>query len=224
MPSGSAAWSTGSSGTCPATRSTTDASTNQMSQSIVAGRYARALYDGAVSDGAVDRVDADVSLLDSSLRASPELGRFFVSPIVSRDRKMKVTEALFEERVCNTTVRFLRLLVSKRREHLLGAVLGSYRGLRDAQLGILEAHATVALEATDADQEGLGAALKAHFGKDVPLTVDVDGDLVGGVLIQVGDTVYDGSVAGRLKSLRKAAIEKTTQVVKQSLERFEAVS
>jgi len=174
-----------------------------MSELIVAGRYARALYDGSVADGALDSVDSDVAMVRASLEGSAELGRFFESPVIARETKLRTTQALFEGRVCDTMLRFLRLLVSKRREKILADVMTAYRRLRDEQLGIVEARATVAREASEDDRESLAASLSTHFEKDVRLTVDVDDKLLGGALIRVDDTVYDGSLRNRLDNLRE---------------------
>jgi F-type H+-transporting ATPase subunit delta len=174
-----------------------------MSQTIVANRYAKAWYDESVGEGVVDKVDRDVDVLRSSLEGSQELRRFFSSPIISREAKLRVTDALFEGRVCETTRRFLRLLVSKRREDVLGLVLDSYRALRNEQLGIVEARASVAREGSKKDLSRLAAALGESLGKEIRLDMDVDPSLLGGVLVRVGDTVLDGSARNRLERLRE---------------------
>jgi len=186
-----------------------------MSQTIVAHRYAEALFDEAVEVDAVADVDQDVLMMRLALADSTELAQFFKSPVISRDRKLRVTEVMFEGRVSETMLRFLRLLVSKRREQIVGLVLDSYRQLRDDHLGIVEARALLAREATEADLDRLAAALKDALGKEVRLEVDLDSDLLGGVLVRVGDTVIDGSARNRLEKLRERFRAGTGSVLDQ---------
>jgi F-type H+-transporting ATPase subunit delta len=75
--------------------------------------------------------------------------------------------------------------------------------LRDEQLGVVEARARVAYPLAEAEKAGLVEALKKMSGKDIRLHVDVEPGLVGGLVVRIGDTVYDGSVRHQLASLRE---------------------
>lgn len=177
-----------------------------MSTGTVARRYARALYETALDSERVDVVDEDVEALRTSLDASDELVRFFKSPIVSREKKGAVVRALFEERVQPVTLRFLRMLIDKQREELLPEIVRAYRALRDRQRGVVEARARAAYELDEADRERLVRALEALSGASVRLEVEHDPELIGGLVVRIGDTVYDGSVRHQLANLREQLI------------------
>jgi len=174
-----------------------------MTNQIVARRYAQALYAEAVREQRVEGIDEDVALIRDALEASRELVVFFESPVVSREKKKAVVQALFAARVQPLTLHFLRLLIEKKREDLFPDVVQAYRALRDEQLGIVEARARVAYPLAEAEEAQLVEALEKMSGKGIRLNVDVDAGLLGGLVVRIGDTVYDGSVRHQLASLRE---------------------
>ena len=174
-----------------------------MSDFTVARRYARALYEEAEQHGRLEQVDEDVSLIRQSLDESGELVRFFESPVISREKKEAVVQQLFAERVQPVTLHFLKLLIEKKREMLFPTVVRTYASLRDEQLGIIEAHARTAQPLDDAERDELAGQIEAMTGQQVRLDVTVDPDLLGGLIVRVGDTVYDGSVRHKLEQLRE---------------------
>ena len=174
-----------------------------MSEITVARRYAQALYEEAERVGRTEHVDADVALIRDSLDASRDLVLFFESPVISRKKKQAVVTTLFEPRVEPTTLRFLQLLVEKRREDLFPIVVQSYRTLRDEHLGIVEATARVAQPLSADEEKDLAQSLEKMTGRRIRLSVVPEPGLIGGMVIRVGDTVYDGSVRHQLASLRE---------------------
>lgn len=169
----------------------------------VARRYARALYQEAERQGRLDVVEADVQVLRDSLDASPELGRFFRSPVVSGQKKKAVVRSLFEERLGALAYRFVQLLVEKEREDVLAEILQAYRVLLDEQQGVIEVRARAA-RPLDADNRArLAKAVEDLTGQKARLEVEHDPTLLGGVVLRLGDTVYDGSVRHQLSSLRE---------------------
>lgn len=174
-----------------------------MSDLTTARRYATALNDETKQQGLTERVDADVDLIRESLAGSRELVHFFQSPIIPRDKKQAVIDRLFGERVHPLVLRFMHLIVSKERETLMPAIAEAYRDLRDEALNIVEAEARSALELTEAEREKLVNVLGSMTGKKIRLNVRTDPGLIGGLIVRVGDTVYDGSVRHQLSVLRE---------------------
>jgi len=173
-----------------------------MSNNLIARRYAGALYEEAEKVSALKAVDEDVSLIRESLDGAPELVRFFGSPVISRDKKSSTITALFESRIHKLTLNFLLLMVEKRREQLFPDVVRAYQSLRDHQMGMVQVTARVAKTVDDEEKEALVEILEARLGKKVRLDIQVDPSLVGGIVVKIGDTVYDGSFVNQLKSLR----------------------
>ncbi len=174
-----------------------------MSDITIARRYAQALNEQAAQADVMGRVDEDIALISDGLTNSRELESFFESPIISREKKSSVIKSLFEESVDPVTMKFLDLLVEKRREVIFSSIATSYRELRDAQSGITSVSARVAHSLSDEDRETLLGSLEQLTGKKVRLSMSVDESIVGGMVVRVGDTVYDGSVVNQLATLRE---------------------
>jgi len=172
-----------------------------MSQSTVARRYATALYEEADDSGVLEEVDEDVLMLRETLESNDELSRFFDSPVIPKGKKEDVIQSLLGDRVNALVVRFLRLLVQKDRETMTKAILDQYQGLRDEQRGIVDAHVTVAHPLSEDDREAVVDTLEAQTGKTVRLHLKEDPDLIGGLVIRIGDHVFDGSVQNKLSNL-----------------------
>ncbi len=173
-----------------------------MNDSTIARRYARALTEEAERYGITETVDADVSLIRGSLEASRELVLFFESPVISRKRKAAVVDSLFGEHVHSVTLRFLRMLIEKRREQLFPEVVRAYGSIRDDQMGIVEVLARVAVPMDESEEKTLALAIERMTEKRVRLDVQIDASLLGGMVVRVGDTVYDGSITNKLHLLR----------------------
>ena len=174
-----------------------------MTETTVARRYAQALYEEAERAGRVERIDEDMAMIRETLDGSEELTTFFESPIISRERKEAVVAALFGERVAPLMRSFIELLIEKQREALFPDVVRAYGALRDAQQGIVEATARSAFPISEEEQHRLARALEQKTGQTVRLRLVHDPALVGGLVVRIGDTVYDGSVRNQLATLRE---------------------
>ena len=174
-----------------------------MSDILVAKRYAQALHDAAEAVGQLDDVDADVELIRASLESSRELVLLFESPVVSRERKARVVKVLFEDRLSSTTLGFLDLLVQKRRENIFPQMVLAYRRLRDDQMGIVGVTIRSAQPVSDDERNRIARALESWTGGKISVQADHDAALIGGLLVRIGDTVYDGSVRNKLEHLRE---------------------
>lgn len=170
---------------------------------IVARRYARALYEEGERQSKTAAVDEDVAVIRTTLEASRDLLSFFRSPIVPAGKKLNVVRELFGKRVDIVTLRFLELLVENDREEILPDILSAYSRMRDEQKGIVEAHARSAMPMPEKDREKLAQALEDLTGQKVRLHVTEESDLVGGIVIRIGDLVYDASVRHQLERLRE---------------------
>lgn len=179
-----------------------------MTDATVARRYAEALYQEADAAGTTERIDADVQAVRDTLEASRELALFFESPIIAREKKEAIVGRLFEGKVDPLLVRLMRLLVRKGREDLLPSVVRQYATLRDERLGVVEAQVKTAMPLEFDETEGLRRALEEATGKQVRMRIEVEPSLIGGVVVRVGDRVYDGSVRNQLRTLREQLEER----------------
>lgn len=174
----------------------------------VARRYAQALYEEAQQKGSVDAVDADVALIGETVGGARDLQLMLASPVVSRAKKASVLKKLFDGKVAPLSQQFLALLVSKGREQLIASIVDAYGSLRDERLGVVEATVRTAAPLAADDVERLRATLEARSGSSVRMTVHVDPSLIGGLVVRMGDVVYDRSVHHQLTSMREQLLER----------------
>ena len=174
----------------------------------VARRYAQALTEEAQKDGHLDAVDADVALIADTLDESRDLRAALASPIVAQPKKAAVLSRLFEGKVSDLTMRFLNLLIDKQRDGQIPSVVAAYRALRDERTGTVEARVKTAKPLGPDEADRLKAALEARTGKTVRMHLAVDPSLVGGLVVRVGDVVYDQSVKHQLEMLREQFSER----------------
>ena len=169
----------------------------------VARRYASALFESARKQGKTDAVQKDLGTLDGLWREAPDLRRVLESPLVPDERKHAIIDQTVGRELDPLSSAFLHLLVDKRREVILPIVREEYVRLADIARGLVRAEATVAARIDDVERAALVEALERRTGKQIELTVNVNPEIIGGVVIRMQDTVIDGSVRGSLEKLRE---------------------
>ena len=174
----------------------------------VARRYAQALTEEAQSKGVLEDVDADVDLLAETLEGSRDLRLALASPVISHDKKRAVLEGVFGGKVSDLTRRFLGLLAAKDRDGEIPVVLEAYRQLRDDRLGVVEASVKTAKPLAPEQMTKLQQSLEARAGKTVRMRYEIDPSLVGGLVVRLGDVVFDQSVKHQLEMLRDQLAER----------------
>jgi len=134
--------------------------------------------------------------------SDPTLSRFLDSPRVTVAQKSKIIGDAFAKKLPPKLVRFLQAVVMHRRQHLLGEISVEYNALIDEMTGRVHAQVQVAREADAERKAQIAKQLGRITGKEVVPHFVVQPRIVGGVVVKIGETVMDGSVARRLASLR----------------------
>jgi F-type H+-transporting ATPase subunit delta len=178
-----------------------------MTSNRVARRYAEAMLELAEERKQIERVAEDFDLLRRTIAGSRDLASFLRSPIIPKEKKRSILNALFSSRVSGLVVDFLKLLTDKRREDLLGQVAEEFARLRDERQGIVNVEVRAALELTKEQHRALERQFEGVTGKKVRVSVSVDKQLLGGLVARVGDTVFDGSIRRQLELLRERFAE-----------------
>jgi len=181
-----------------------------MKDTRVAKRYAAALFAVAHRDGILDAVTQDLTLVERFLQEVPYLRAVILQPLVSEDRKVLVATEAFGDRTTATTLNFIKLLISKRREELIDEVIRGFRQLALEQANIVDAEVSSAVALTPAQEQKLVASLESMTGKNVRIHFVIDESIVGGVVVRLGDTIIDGSIRGRLDRLKEQLLGERT--------------
>jgi F-type H+-transporting ATPase subunit delta len=177
-----------------------------MGPTIIARNYAETLLSLARRHGDEATVDEFARALDdvvTILDREPRVREFLETPQIDSESKKRALRASFAGRAPDLFVRFLMVVVEKRRQTLLRAIAREYAALVDEARGRVRADITLA-RAADAELEReVVATLERQLGKTVIPNFQVDPELMGGVVIRVGDQVLDGSIRRRVADLRR---------------------
>jgi F-type H+-transporting ATPase subunit delta len=177
-----------------------------MNVSHAAARvYAKALFDIAVEEQAVDTIADEVHAVQAAIGGlDPALRGFFLMPQIRREDKRRIFKLAFEGKVGRPVLGLILLLVQKRREALLDNVVEEFDRYRDRHEGRVRASVTTARK-LDADLvEALRTALERQTKKAVVLTERVDPEVLGGIRVNLGDTVLDGTIRRGLHDMRRS--------------------
>ena len=188
--------------------------TANVRQARIARVYVEALLAVAAREGkAEDLGDELDAIVRDVLGKHPAVSTFFASPALTR----RVREPVLAAALGNASAllrNFLGVLNRNNRLDLLPAVAAAYREALDQRAGRVRVWVRSAVSLGDAEREELRRTLAASLGKEPILVVRVEPELLGGLLIQVGDRVYDSSVRSRLEALRTQLLARGTDVVK----------
>ena len=170
----------------------------------IARRYAKALMDLGVADGNYERLGREVSALARVIKTSPELVAAMTNPAFARDEREKVLRAVLQRiGASQTVVNATRLLLDRERVAQLPDISRELDVMIDEKAGRVAAVVTSAAPLDAGQQQRLGAALERMSGKKVQMQVAHDPALLGGVVAQVGDTIYDGSLRTQLEKMKQ---------------------
>jgi F-type H+-transporting ATPase subunit delta len=175
-----------------------------MTSSALVTRYANALAD-VVLGGAIDPVLAVQNLrtFEATVQAAPLLQVALASPAISATRKRQVIGRIADALELHRIIRnFLFVLCDRHRSGDISAMIAQFDVALDARMGLTRAEVATAYELTEAQRVRVAQELEQTIGGRVRAHFSVDPELIGGATARLGSKVYDGSVRGRLESLR----------------------
>jgi F-type H+-transporting ATPase subunit delta len=177
-----------------------------MREESIARRYAAALFAEAQKTNTLIETGEDLKTVSMAVEQVPLLRTLLFQPVVPRERKQAALEAAFGDKIGAPTLAFLKLLLSKRRIEILAEINQEFQRLLRNFQNIATATAVTAIPLLPAEQQGIIATLESITGKKIELQTTVDPSVIGGVLVRVGDTVYDSTVRSELERLRKVLL------------------
>ena len=175
----------------------------------ILGRYARSLAEVAFEQNIEDKVAEDLRIFAEIFSAAPDVRGVFDSPAIPRDEKEKLLDALLTEHpMTQTASNFLRVLLERNRMRSFRNILDLFLEIVNKRKGIVSAKIVAA---TPLDSDGIGQ-IEKRLGKITGKTVvasavETDENLLGGIVVSVGNTVYDGSVRTQLKEMKRRFLE-----------------
>ncbi len=191
----------------------------------VAGVYARALLGAAEKAGQSEDVLEELDrLVEDVLDPYPEFEAVLVSDVIAADEKLGILDRTLRGRISDLLMNFLKVTARHGRLRLLRAIRRAARQLYDELRGRVPVEVATAAPLEEGLAGRLAERLREMTGGEPHLVPIVRPELIGGVVLRIGDTVYDGSVAARLNQVRTQMIQRSVHEIQSRRDRFRSAS
>ena len=177
-----------------------------MAEERIAKPYAKSLFELADEAGSLDRVHEDLADIVKTIEASGELQDFLDNPVIGEDQANAVFDGLFGSKVEEITSRFLKFLNAKGRREIIPEIYEQFDKMFMKARKLEKAHVIAAREMTQDQLDRLKEKLEKQHQTQIQLSTEIRPELLGGFIVEIGDTVMNLSVKNQLENLRKNII------------------
>ena len=174
-----------------------------MRSTRLSSRYAKSLLNLAVEQNKLDDTLKDMKYIVSLCSFNKDLVLMLKSPIIKTDKKISILSEIFSQNVSDITLAFINIITNKKREMHLEAIGDSFINLYKSYNNIKTVSITTAEPISDQTKSEIMTYIKKTGGDEIELTEIVDEDIIGGVIIKMGDKQLDASVTRNIKKLKK---------------------
>lgn len=175
---------------------------------LVGTTYGEALFELAVEEGKEDEFLDEIIQLKELLGQNPDFGKLMNHPKILKENKLEVLEEVFKGRISDELLGFLHLIVTKDRYGDIDQILDYFVDEVKSLKGIGIAYVTTAMDLSEAKKKEIEAKLLATTSyKKMEMHYQVDGELIGGMVIRIGDRVVDSSVRNKIFELQRELLK-----------------
>ncbi|MGD9679481.1 MAG: F0F1 ATP synthase subunit delta [Vulcanibacillus sp.] len=174
-----------------------------MIEGLAAKRYAKALFEITKDSELLEKVEQDLHLVIEVIYSSEEIKNFLNHPQITREVKRTIIDSTFGQAISQITKNMLFQLIDNNRQEALEGILSEYIKMANNYRGIIDVEAISVIALSDADKEKVTKSFAEKFNKQVRLKNTVDPLILGGMVIRIGDKVYDGSIKTKLKVMKR---------------------
>lgn len=176
-----------------------------MSDSRLSKRYARALFNLGQEDGSFGQYGQELETFTNFCKENPEFGHAISNPIFAvEDRKQILQKVLSQSDFSDLVKNFLNLLLDKDRIGVIDTITENYTRLTDEASNITHAEIITAKPLKDETLEKVVNSLEGLTSKRIKSDVREDPELIGGIVVKIGDLILDGSVKAQLEGLKES--------------------
>ncbi|MDY0344221.1 MAG: ATP synthase F1 subunit delta [Lentimicrobium sp.] len=169
----------------------------------ISQRYAKALIDLSIERQLLEEVYHDMNMLESVCNSNPDFRHMLNSPLIRNERKIKVIHEIFKDSLQPLTIKYMELLIRKRRESHLDEISKAFNILYREHKNIRLVYVTSVVPLEDKTRNEIKNIVAGDTGADVRLIEIIDPSLIGGLIVKIENTLFDDSVRRKLKDLRK---------------------
>lgn len=172
-----------------------------MRETRIAGRYAKALFDLALEQNALEKINGDMKLIYEVSSQNRDLLLLLKTPVVNTGKKKTILRKVFASYISELSMRFLELMTQKGRETYLREIANQFKILYNRHHNIIEAQVTLAYEDEEVVAE-LKKLIENYTRAKVQISSHVDQQLIGGFVLKFADNQYDASLQKKLKNIK----------------------
>ena len=174
-----------------------------------AKNYAKAMFDIASYIGKIEAIKSDLNIVYSSLLVDNDIYDFFRSSFIDGNLRMRILKKIYSDNISEETFNLIAILIERDLINILFAVIVEYENLCNEYYNIIVVKITTASNMSDTEdmQRLKNSIIKMISDKDIHFTFDIDENIIGGVVIEIEDVVYDYSVKRLLTELKSSISE-----------------
>jgi F-type H+-transporting ATPase subunit delta len=173
----------------------------------VARKYAETIFELGLLQGSPESYGDALREVADLLDAEPKFRLFLETPRIDDGKKKALVRQVFGDTLPKHVVNFVLVTIDKGRQRLLRDITAQFAALLDEHLGREHVEVTVARPLDDAARNMIAERLSKVLGKDAIPHIRVREDILGGLVVRTGDTIYDGSLRRRLEGMRSRMLE-----------------
>ncbi|HEY1064568.1 MAG TPA: ATP synthase F1 subunit delta, partial [Pirellulales bacterium] len=181
--------------------------------------YAEAIYAAAEKEGVVESLLTEMEAILALLTSNSDFATVIGSARLNLQQRRELLQRVFHS-VGETTMRVLQVLATRERLRYLQGVIRRLRRLHDEKHGLVRVRVEAPVELTEQQKKALVDRLRTGLKIEPRLTCVVRPELLGGMVVRIEDTVYDGSVRSRLDLLRREILTRSVHEIQSGRDRF----
>tara|TARA_Y100001933_G_C18879171_1_gene513288 strand:+ start:380 stop:922 length:543 start_codon:yes stop_codon:yes gene_type:complete len=169
---------------------------------LVSTTYAQALFEVAMELDKLDQIKDELGFINESFKEHPEFYEVFRTPKINKEERKDIITKVFDGKVSSEVMNFMKILIDKRRGTAISGIYNEYVDMVDDHKGVVKAVVESAIPLTDEEQKALTEKLAKVTGQEIHLSSVVNPEVIGGIVVKIGDKVIDGSVKSRLNIMK----------------------
>lgn len=169
---------------------------------LVSTTYAQAIFEVATEIDSLDQIKDELEFINESFKTHPEFYEVFRTPKISKEERKSIIVKVFGDKVSKEVMNFMKILIDKRRGAAIESIYNEFVDMVDDHKGVVKAVVESAIPMTDEEQNALTEKLAKVTGQEVHLKAVVKPEVIGGLVVRIGDKVIDGSVKSRLDIMK----------------------
>lgn len=169
---------------------------------LVSTTYAQALFEVALELDHLDQIREELEFVAETFKTHPEFYEVFRTPKINKEERKDIIEKIFSDKISKEVLNLLKILIDKRRGTAVSGILSEFVDMVDDHKGVVKAVVESAVALTEAEQTALTEKLAKVTGREVHLKSVVKPEVIGGLIVKIGDKVIDGSVKSRLDIMK----------------------